>query len=52
LRHGVVGNISGAKGVEECYEAEVTEQSEVGKHEVECETQPKQVPVETGEMRK
>ena len=44
----IVGNVSGAKGVEACYEAEVTEQSEViyDKHEVEGETQPKQVPVE------
>jgi len=41
----IVGNVSGAKGVEVCYEAEVTEQCEVigDKHEVECETQPKQV---------
>jgi len=36
----IVGNVSGAKGVEACYEAEVTEQSEViyDKHEVEGET--------------
>ena len=39
----IVGNLSGAKGVQECYEAGVTEQSEViyDKHEVEGETQPK-----------
>jgi len=50
----IVGNVSGAKGVEACYEAEMTEQSEVigDKHEVECETQPKQVPVENGENEK
>ena len=43
-----------SKGVEACYEAEVTEQSEViyDKHEVEGETQPKQVPVENGENEK
>ena len=36
----IVGNVSEAKGVEACYETEVTEQSEVigDKHEVECET--------------
>jgi len=47
----IVGNVSGAKGVEACYEAEMTEQSEViyNRHEVENETQPKQVPVESGE---
>ena len=45
----IVGNVSGAKGVEACYEAEVTEQSEVicGRHEVEGETQPK---LESGPM--
>jgi len=52
----IVGNVSRAKGVEECYEAEVTEQSDViyDKHEdeVEGETQPKQVPVENGENEK
>jgi len=47
----IVGNVSGAKEVEACYKAEVTEQSEViyDKHEVEGETQPKQVPVKNGE---
>jgi len=50
----LVGHVSGAKGVEACYEAEVTKQSEVtyDKHEVEGETQPKQVPVENGENEK
>ena len=50
----IVGNVSGAKGVEACYETEVTEQSKVvgDSHEVECETQPKQVPVENGEKEK
>jgi len=50
----IVGNVSGAKGVEACYEAEVTEQSEViyDKHEDEGETQPKQVLVENGENKK
>jgi len=50
----VVGNVSGAKEVEACYEAEVAKQCEViyGKHEVESETQPKQVPVENGENEK
>jgi len=46
----IVGNVSGAKGVEECYEAEVTDQSEIvgDRHEVEFEIQHKQVPVENG----
>ena len=50
----IVGNISGATGVEACYEAEVVDQSEVigNRHEVECETQQKQVPVENGENEK
>ena len=50
----IVGNVSGAKGVEACYEAEVTKQSEViyDKHKVEDETQPKQVPAENGENEK
>jgi len=36
----IVGNVSGATGVEACYEAVVVEQSEmiVNRHEVECET--------------
>jgi len=44
----LVGNVPGAVGVGACDEAEVTEQSEVvsDRHEVECEIQPKQVPVE------
>jgi len=39
----IVGNVSGAKGVEACYKTEVTKQSKVvgDSHEVECETQPK-----------
>jgi len=43
-----------SKRVEACYEAEVTEQSVVicDRHEVEGETQPKQVPVENGENEK
>jgi len=44
----IVGNVPGAVGVEACDEVEVTELSEVvsDRHEVECETQPKQVLVE------
>ena len=44
-------NVAGAKEVEACDEAEVTQQSEVigDKHETECKTQPKLVPVENGE---
>ena len=44
----IVGNVPGAVWVEACDEPEVTEQSEAvsDRHEVECETQPKQVPVE------
>jgi len=44
----IVGNVSGATGLEACYEAEVVDQSEIigNGHEVECETQQKQIPVE------
>jgi len=44
----IVGNVPGAVGVEACDEAEVTQKSEAvsDRYEDECETQPKQVPVE------
>ena len=40
-------NVAGAKEVEACDEAEVTQQSEVigDKHEVKCETRPKHLPI-------
>jgi len=50
----IVANVSAAKGVEACYEVEVTERSEViyDKHELEGQIQPKQIRVENGENEK
>ena len=51
MAHILVGNISGATGVEACYEVKVTEQSGVisDEHEIKCETQHTQVENEENE---